>query len=163
MWLLLANLLNCFCFCFAKTSAPTWQVQIATLFWSMCMLLSFCCKWYFTMLQCWASWCLQHRSTLLIWFLLTKLLICNFGSHLIFFLLSPKKTICVDVTCTCLSLRATGEMVRWAKHRTAGQKQPPQAACVLQDLECWGAWDITCRYLAKDSHQWLLSGERHKN
>ena len=31
---------------------------------------------------------------------------------------------------------------------------------VSQYLECWGAWDTICRYIAKDSHQWLLSGER---
>ena len=29
-------------------------------------------------------------------------------------------------------------------------KQPSQVACFSEDLKCWGAWDTTCGYKAKD-------------
>ena len=29
-------------------------------------------------------------------------------------------------------------------------KQPSQVACISEDLNCWGAWDTTCRHKAKD-------------
>ena len=29
-------------------------------------------------------------------------------------------------------------------------KQPSQVACFSEGLQCWGAWDTTCRYKAKD-------------
>ena len=52
-------------------------------------------------------------------------------------------------SCGCTAL----EMSEWRKmteHIDWQAKQPLHVACFLEDLECWGTWDSTCGYKAKD-------------
>ena len=52
-------------------------------------------------------------------------------------------------SCGCTALympewREITEQIVWLA------KQLSQIACFSEDLKCWGAWDTTCRYKAKD-------------
>ena len=49
--------------------------------------------------------------------------------------------------CTAQDMPEWREMTEQTDWRA---KQPPQVACFLEDLKCWGAWDTTCVYKAKD-------------
>ena len=57
-----------------------------------------------------------------------------------------KKKFFMDVGLLFWTCRCDGER---PSIQTSRGKQPSQVACVSQDLECWGTWDITCWGKAK--------------
>ena len=59
----------------------------------------------------------------------------------------PTSTFKNSCGCTAMDMPEWREMTEqidwWAK-------QPSQVACFSEDLKCWGAWDTTCGYKARD-------------
>ena len=50
--------------------------------------------------------------------------------------------------CTALDMPEWWEMTEQVHWWT---KQPSQVACFLEDVKCWGAWDITCQHKVKNT------------